>query len=82
MTPVWIVLFIAASFIGTLLMTTSGNLQNFCNAAVNSTVSNNTGLAEFKNIFSDYSEDIDAKLGKYASKWMCSIQCPCNSTSF
>ena len=77
LTPVWILLFISGGFIGGLAVTANGDLQGFCDGKVSSDKS----LNRFTEIFSTYASDVDSKLDKFSTKWMCTSQCPCNSTS-
>lgn len=77
LTPVWILLFISGGFIGGLAVTANGNLQGFCDAIVSS----DKTLNKFTEMFSTYASDVDSKMNNFSSKWMCTSQCPCNSTA-
>ena len=79
MTPVMILTMVSFGAFHGLIESDEKTINIMCdpNADVNKM---NSAELRFHSVFSDYATDIDGELGDISSKWMCSKQCPCNTT--
>jgi uncharacterized membrane protein len=81
LTPVWIGLLLASGAISGFMMGSQGDIEAFCKRVPVADKELNDRqykeLEEFSNLFGSYVNDVDQRINKYTSKWMCSEQCPC-----